>query len=63
MIPNAGTADDSLNTQSRGDALSARRPRPLRFILPVGTFPRNVRESCERAVGASLPVVCKESTP
>ena len=62
MIFNADTADDSLNTQSQETALSARRPRCLR-LCPPGRDVSTKRPRYGRAVGASLPAVCKENTP
>ncbi len=59
MILNADTADDSLNTQSHGAALSARRQRRLRSRL-LGRAVSTKRPRYGRAVGASLPVICKE---
>ena len=59
MILNADTADDSLNTQSHEAALSARRQRRLRSRLP-GRDVSTKRPRYGRAVGASLPAVCKE---
>ena len=62
MIFNADAADDSLNAQSHGSALSARRQCRLRS-RPTGRDVFMKRPRYGRAVGTSLPVVCKENTP